>query len=290
MPQVSIIIPVRNAARHLRECLDSVLSQSLRDVEVICVDNGSADESLSILEDYAAADSRVKVMRCESGRGAGAARNVGLSAATGNWLHFVDADDVVLEDAEKSIVDFAERDGADIVVFNADEFDDATGMVTPMPLDLSVLPQSGGFLKAYATCPWNKLFRRSFIVDQNIRFQEIPRSNDLAFTVEALCRASRISVLDRVFYKYRIHGGGGLQATKNETPNAWRDALEEAQRRLSAAGKLDRFREAFNILSKDVRLANKSGILARVLASIRRRGVRSFVKHVVGFVAMRFRK
>ena len=290
MPQVSVIIPVRNAARHLRECLDSVLSQTLRDIEVICADDGSEDASLAILEEYAAADPRITVLRCEGGRGAGAARNAGLSAATGRWLHFVDADDMVLEDAEKALVDLAEGNGADIVVFNAEEFDDATGLVTPLPLDLSVPPQGDGFLKAYATCPWNKLFRRSFIVGRNIRFQEIPRSNDLAFTVEALCRASEISVLDRVLYRYRIHGGGGLQATKTETPNAWRDALDEAQRRLSAAGVLDRFREAFGILAKDVRLANESGMPARVLASIRRRGMRSFLKHVAGAIAMRFRK
>ena len=290
MPEISVIIPVRNAERHIRQCLDSVLGQSLRDIEVICVDDSSTDSSAETLLEYAAADPRVKMLRYEGGRGAGAARNVGLSAARGKWLHFVDADDVVLENAEKALADFAERSDADIVVFNADELDDATGLMTPLPLDLSVPPQSEGFLKAYSTCPWNKLFRRSFIVDHDIRFQEIPRSNDLAFTVEALCRASKISVLDRVFYRYRIHGGDGLQATKNETPYAYCDALDEARRRLSDAGMLDRYLAAFNVLSEDVRLANESGMVARVLASIRRRGIWSFFKHAVGFVAMRFRK
>ena len=290
MPEVSVIIPVRNAARHLRACLDSVLSQTLRDIEVICVDDGSTDDSPAILGEYAAGDPRVKAVRCAGGRGAGAARNVGLSAATGTWLHFVDADDVVLADAGKSLVDFAERNDADVVVFNAEELDDATGLTTPLPLDLSVPPQGDRFLKAYATCPWNKLFRRSFIVDNDMRFQEIPRSNDLAFTVEALCRASRLSVMDKTLYRYRIHGGGGLQETKRQTPNAWREALDEARRRLSAAGVLDRFRAAFDELSEDVRLANETGMASRVLASIRRRGVRSFLKHAVGFAVMRFRK
>ena len=267
-----------------------MLSQSLRDMEVICVENGSTDASPIVLKEYADEDPRVKVLDGDVCRGAGAARNVGLFAATGKWIHFVDADDVVLEDAEKTLVDFAERNDADVVVFGAEEYDDASGMTTPLPLDLAVPPQSDGFLKAYSTCPWNKLFRRSFVVDQNVRFQEIPRSNDLAFTVEALCRAAKIAVFDRVSYRYRIHGGGGLQATKSETPYAWREALEEARRRLSAAGELDRHLAAFNLLSEDVRLANESGMLGRVLASIRRRGVCSFFKHAVGFVAMRFRK
>ena len=290
MPQLSVIIPVRNAARHLRECLDSLLSQSLRDIEVICVENGSTDASSVILKEYAADDSRIMVLYGDNMRGAGAARNVGLSVATGKWIHFVDADDVVFECAEKELVDFAESKNADVVVFGAEEYDNASGMTTSLPLDLSVLPQSDRFLKAYATCPWNKLFRRSFIVDQNILFQEIPRSNDLAFTVEALCRASKISVLDRVYYRYRIHSGGGLQATKTQTPYAWREALDEARRRLSAAGKLDRYLTAFDLLSRDVRSANKRGMLGRVFASICRRGVWSFLKHAVGFVIMRFRK
>lgn len=285
MPKLSVVIPVHNAMRHLRECLDSVLGQSLRDIEVICVENGSTDGTSGVLVEYAAKDDRMRVLRDESGKGAGAARNAGLACARGKWVHFVDADDVVLPNAEKSAVDFAEATEADIVVFGAEEYDNATGMVTPLPLDLSVAPDDDSFLRAYATCPWNKLFRRSFVDECRILFQEIPRSNDLAFVVEALCRARKIAVLDETLYRYRIHGGGGLQESKSETPFAWRDALDEAKRRLVAAGVFGTHAKAFNMLSSDVRLSNARSLPARVLASIRRRGLWSFLKHAIGVVA-----
>ena len=284
MPKVSVVIPVHNAARHLCECLDSVLSQTFRDIEVICVENGSTDESAKILAEYANNDKRVKVLRYDGGKGAGAARNIGLAVANGQWLHFVDADDALRKDAGETLVGFAERSGADIVVFGAEEYDDPTGLVTPLPLDLSVEPFSDEFLRAYSTSPWNKIFRRSLIVDLRIGFQEIPRTNDLAFTVEALCRAGRIAVLNQTLYRYRIHGGGGLQETKRETPTVWREALDEAHRRLVAVGIFDRFKTAFEILEADVYLANAEFFPARVVASIRRRGALSFLKHVIGYV------
>lgn len=283
MPKVSVIIPVHNAGRHLRACLGSVLSQSLADVEVVCVENGSTDGSPELLSEFASADSRVRVVSMPGGRGAGAARNAGLSAASGKWVHFVDADDIVLDGAEETAFMFAEESGADAVVFGAEEYDDATGMVTPLPLDLSVAPGDDRFLRAYSTCPWNKLFLRSFIVGAGISFQEIPRTNDLAFTVEALCRAGKVAVLDRTLYRYRIHGGGSLQETKGETPDSWRDALAEARRRLEEAGVYGSRERAFAVLEADVRLANARSLPARLLASVRRRGIVSFAKHVVGY-------
>jgi len=283
MPKLSIVIPVFNAKRHLRACLVSILSQSLRDLEVVCVDNGSTDGSLDILEEYGR-DGRVRAIREVARRGAGAARNAGLARATGEWVHFVDADDIVLPFAEETAVRFAEGRGADVVVFGAEEYDDATGWTTPLPLDLSVRPGDRRFLRAYSTSPWNKLFRRDFLAKEGIRFQDIPRSNDIAFTVEALCRSKNTAVLGKTLYRYRIHGGGSLQDTKSETPDAWRDALAEAKRRLSAAGILDRHGKAFGLLEKDVRLSNARSLPARIAASVRRRGPVRFLKHALGAI------
>ena len=283
MPKVSVIIPVKDAALHLGECLDSVLAQSCPDLEVVCVENGSHDSSPAILAAYAAKDARVRVLCDHSGQGAGAARNVGMAAATGKWLHFVDADDIVPCRAEAAIVSFAESQNADVVVFGAEEYDNLTGLTTPLPLDLAVAPSDKAFLKSYATCPWNKLFRRSFIEDAGIVFQKIPRSNDLAFTVEALCRARRIAVLNQTLYRYRIHAGG-LQETKAATPGVWREALAEARRRLEAAGIFDDCKDAFELLAEDVRLSNMESLPARIFASVKRRGMVAFLKHALGYV------
>ena len=90
--KVSVIIPVYNAEEHLEQCLDSILCQTLKEIEIICVDDGSKDSSPAILAEYAKKDNRVRVIRQENG-GAGKARNTGLSAAKGKYLSFLDADD-----------------------------------------------------------------------------------------------------------------------------------------------------------------------------------------------------
>jgi len=101
--KVSIIIPVYNAEKYIREDLDSLLGQSLREIEVICVDDGSKDSSLKILEDYQRKDDRIKILKQEN-KGAGAARNEGMKEAKGDYLIFLDADDFFEKDMlEKSV-------------------------------------------------------------------------------------------------------------------------------------------------------------------------------------------
>ena len=91
-PKVSVVVPVHNTEQYLRQCLDSLVSQTLREIEIICVDDGSSDGSLAILQDYAALDSRVCIIEQES-VGAGPARNAGLDAALGEYIAFLDSDD-----------------------------------------------------------------------------------------------------------------------------------------------------------------------------------------------------
>ena len=92
MAKVSVILPVYNAGKYLHQCMDSIVNQTLKDIEIICVDDGSSDNSLEILRQYAEKDERVKVIAQANG-GAGAARNNGLRAATGEYLSFLDSDD-----------------------------------------------------------------------------------------------------------------------------------------------------------------------------------------------------
>ena len=114
---ISIVIPIYNGERFLRPCLDSILSQSVRELEVICVNDGSKDGTQSILEEYAAKDPRVVVLQQEN-QGIAAARNSGMDRATGEYLWFFDGDDVMQPGAAEAMLHRVQETGADLVMGN----------------------------------------------------------------------------------------------------------------------------------------------------------------------------
>ena len=119
MPKVSVIIPVYNVEKYLGECLDSVLRQTLEDIEIICVDDGSTDGSAKMLAEYAAKDPRIRIIT-QANAGLSAARNVGMDAATGKYIYFLDSDDYIKDDAMEKCFSICERDGLDQLVFNSE--------------------------------------------------------------------------------------------------------------------------------------------------------------------------
>lgn len=121
MPKVSVIIPVYNVERYLGECLDSVLGQTLREIEVLCVDDGSTDCSLEILEAYAAKDCRIRIFK-SSHKGAYGARELALQAASGTFIHLMDSDDVLDMNAYEECYDLCERERLDHLVFTTKSF------------------------------------------------------------------------------------------------------------------------------------------------------------------------
>ena len=208
MPKVSVIIPVYNVAPYLRQCLDSFANQTLRDIEIVCVDDGSTDGGAAIMAEYAARDSRVKVLTREH-TNAGAARNAGMSAATGEWLFFSDADDFSGAEMLSRITTANGADVADIVVAGHRTLEDGRYSAARLPrrFVLRHNAEDGAcpshlFLDA-GVMPWNKLFRRAFISRYGIAFQEIPRHNDMRFVCFALAAADCIAVSDTCGYVYR---------------------------------------------------------------------------------------
>lgn len=131
-PVVSVIIPVYNQEKYLRKCLDSVCNQSLQNIEVICVNDGSTDNSKEILENYAKQDSRIHILS-QKNQGAGAARNLGMQVARGKYLSFLDSDDIFEPLMLETMVRAIEKDDADVLVCRADRFDTNTGIRESMP-------------------------------------------------------------------------------------------------------------------------------------------------------------
>lgn len=186
IPKVSVIIPVYNVEAYLRQCLDSVVNQTLKDIEIICVDDGSIDGSAAILEEYAAKDIRIKVLT-QANSGAGAARNAGLAVAKGEWLSFLDADDEFAPAMLSEMVDAGEQGGADVVA--------------------CTMENDGDIFRRWRGWAWDKIFRRDFILSQKLEFQNLPVSNDLFFTYSALALSSKTIAVAKGYVLHRKRAG-----------------------------------------------------------------------------------
>lgn len=244
-PLVSVIVPVFNGEEHLRQCIESILGQSLRHIEVICIDDGSTDASLPILNEYAAADERMKVIGQPNSH-AGVARNRGIEEARGKYLVFWDCDDYFDRRALEKMYRQCERDRADICVCGARQFFCDSGVVThgSMYLVAGELPQAIPFnrstnenyiLEFTTMVVWNKMFRRQFVYDQDLRFDSSRINNDVMFVVCALCVAQSITVVKKDLMTYRRNQTAALTNSVGdsalEPAKTWIKTREELLRR-----------------------------------------------------------
>lgn len=275
-PRVSVIIPVHNAGKYLEQCLDSVLAQTEKDIEVICVNDDSTDNSQDILESRSQLDSRITILAAEC-HCAGTARNLGLEIAKGQYLSFLDADDFFEPEMLEECADSLDETGADIVVFGSWVFDTITetNRNAKWNLRTELLPEKPVFswrdmpssiFNAFGNYTWNKLFRSSLVKNNKIRFQEIPRTNDLLFTCVALLEASSITTIDKLFTHYRVNSKSSLQATNDRTPTAFLDAFFELDRYLCSNGLSDDLMKSYLSHLLDGILANANS--ARTVQSL----------------------
>lgn len=223
-PRVSVIVPVYNAERYVGRCLGSLRVQTLRDIEILCVDNGSTDRSRAILAEHAAADHRVRIID-EPLSGVSAARNAGLAAARGAYLAFVDADDFVDERYLELLEGKARSLDASLTICGFDEFAESgngDGGDAFMPRE--ICPEASLYNRAFsledASClsvgivtpnVWRILFDRGFVERNGLRFPEgLRTAEDLVFIYRSLFRASRIALIPERLYHYRRDVAGSL--------------------------------------------------------------------------------
>lgn len=252
---ISVIIPVYNIQQHLRECLDSVLGQSYPRLQVICVDDGSTDESPAILAEYAQKDPRVQVIR-QQNAGPGAARNTGLKAATGEYVIFLDSDDWFEPDFLEQMVDTAQREGADVAICRAVEFDTNSGRELPsewmmkkqyLPGKLAFAPQEMAdhlFQFTYGM-PWDKFYRRELLTSSGIRYPALKNSEDLAFVYPTLLAATRIAVVDEVLIHHRINRMASVSNSRCGQPEAPYEAFQIVKEYLEQHQLMDTYRRSF---------------------------------------------
>lgn len=200
MPKISVIIPVYNAKDYLSRCLDSVCNQTLKDIEIICVNDCSTDNSSKILNDYAQKFSNLKVINCEKNGGESVARNIGLEVAIGEYLGFVDNDDAIDLDFYEKLYNKAIEENADISKGELHEigYDLKEGYGS---LNKKIRENNSILFFAYHW--WTAIYKTSLIKENNITFIEgYPLGGDVLFLNQAALASSRISLVDDVFYHY----------------------------------------------------------------------------------------
>ena len=193
-PKISIVVPVYNAEKYLRQCLDSILKQSFKDFELLLVDDGSKDRSGKICDEYAEKDKRVSVWHQEN-QGVSVARNVGLEHAQGEWIYFPDSDDIVVENALEIMMKMCVED-IDYVMCGYEVYDENGNCSYAIPeRQERVISREDALMEMFAPTDyryqgylWNKLFRASIIRDNNLRFEKgIKFNEDRLYNVEYLC-------------------------------------------------------------------------------------------------------
>lgn len=248
-----MIVPVFNAEKYLRQCLDSLLAQTAFGFEIIAVDDGSTDNSPAILAEYAAKDSRIKLIT-QTNAGAGAARNRGMEKAQGKYLVFLDADDFFEPEMLRRAYEVSVNTESDITVWHSDRYHEQTGSFQRADtINTMLLPESEPFagtdvprdlFGAFFGWPWDKMFRADFIRENGLRFQEQRTTNDLFFVYAALAKADRIVTMEDVLTHYRITDDGlSLSVTREKSWDCFYCALTALRDQLRDWGLYERFEQ-----------------------------------------------
>lgn len=212
MDLISVIIPVYNVEKYLEQCLDSVINQTYRNLEIILVDDGSTDTSGYICDRYGEKDARVKVVH-KKNKGVSAARNAGLDLASGDWIGFVDSDDYLEAEMYEVLLSLAKQADADIALTHYRRVEPSGQVEAPAWTDEVTVWGEGGIIEAYisgesaykiSNSVWDRLYKTTLA--QGLRFPEGKVSGeDFAYTLEAFCKCRRAVYTDHPYYYYRLN-------------------------------------------------------------------------------------
>ena len=221
---LSVIIPVYNVENYLNECLDSVTSQTLEDMEIICIDDGSTDNSLNILKEYSKKDKRIKIITKENG-GQATARNLGIKEAQGEYIAFVDSDDFIEPTMFEKLYTKAKDNNLDIAMCKIATYDNQTeeikdnvwyymlGVFRDFEKDIFNHKDTKEFTCHIAVTPYNKIYKTTLLKENNILFPEGLIFEDEKFFYDTYLRAKRVSIVDEFLYYYRINRKGSTVDT-----------------------------------------------------------------------------
>ena len=201
---ISIIVPIYNAEKFIKKCVDSLINQTKTELEIILINDGSTDNTLKILKEYK--DKRIKLFSNKN-KGIGKTRNFGISKATSKYIMFCDSDDYYEPDICELMYNKAEKDNLDIVVCDFyKEYDSGKEETFKVAsFDCTTLKENPSLIRTINLAPWNKIYRTELLKKNNILFEENLKYEDTPFVAKALDCANKIGKIDKCLNHYIVH-------------------------------------------------------------------------------------
>lgn len=249
---VTVVVPLYNAAAHIDKLLTSLRAQTLFDFEAILIDDGSTDDTFAKAHAATKDDRRFSVIT-QSNAGPGVARNVGIDIARGTYIAFIDADDTVNARYLEVLVTHAQAEKADITICQmARHYPGGNETISPDAWPANKLPTSFAPAKladmlfgTFRNWPVDKLFRRTFLDENNIRFPALYRTEDLAFTCSALATAKRIALVNEPLYTYYMYSSGSSTTTRDIAPTDFYESCLALKNFLESRGLMATFANTY---------------------------------------------
>jgi glycosyltransferase involved in cell wall biosynthesis len=258
MIKVSVILPVYNVENYLRECLESLVNQTLKDIEIICINDCSTDNSLNILNEYMARDSRITLIDSQKKLGAAESRNLGIQLAKGEYLSILDSDDFCDPNFLDIVYKRCSVEKADIGLYDYANYNNLTKEITDMSLSkhFAKYKCKGSFtsvhirdyiFQLFSCAPWSKLYNREFVLESKIKFQNLENANDTYFGNMILTKAKKMIYINTDFplYFYRINVSTQTSNNRSRNPRCVWKALLEIKKSLVIMGIFNKFSRSF---------------------------------------------
>lgn len=256
--KVSVILPIYNQEKYLNKALDSLKNQTLKELEIICVNDGSKDNSLRILNEYAKKDNRIKIIN-QINKGAGEARNKGIKVATGEYVAFLDADDWFEQNALETLYKKAKKQNCDMVVFNFNRVNEQENVLGQYNLknkmkSLYCIEEDKNFnwrsikprvLGGIFPAAWNKFYKLDLIKNSGLHFAKSSVAEDNVFVFGATLKSENIGYAGECLYNYRMHEKSALHTKSNKNLSIFM-AIDSVKKLLKNLGLTNELKEEFD--------------------------------------------
>ncbi len=257
-PKISIIMPIFNSENFIEECLSSLINQIFKNFELICVNDGSTDNTLKILKKFEEKDERIHIITQEN-LGAGNARNVGMKASKGEYIIFLDSDDIFNETMLEELYAQIKGNNLEIVICNSQNFyifnnktifykknySFSKKKLMIINKKFSSLNIKENFFNTFIWWPWDKIFKKKYIENLGIEFQNLKSTNDLFFICSAVISSNKILFFDKILINHRVGIKSSIENSREKSWDNFYYALKKLKKFIKKKGLYKRFKQDF---------------------------------------------